>query len=220
MNTYHKEHRMIPYHLIRKNNKNAYFRIKEGILHVTAHPKTSIKVIEAFIEAKFDVFYQKIQESNTKEADHMITLWGKSYEIILTRGRFSFEIGEDVIYVKTMSEDAFTNKKRIYKETLAEKLKTLKPIIDQDVQMHGVTPCPIKIKYLKSKFGSYHRKHHEITLNSYLARLDEVYLTYVLYHEYAHALVFNHSKAFYQVLDRFMPNHRIYQKALKKIAIQ
>jgi predicted metal-dependent hydrolase len=41
----------------------------------------------------------------------------------------------------------------------------------------------------------------------------------VIYHEYAHAIVFNHSKDFYNLLGEFMPNHRLYQKDLKRIAI-
>ena len=83
----------------------------------------------------------------------------------------------------------------------------------------GLSLLPTKIKYLRSKFGSYHKKNHEITLNSFLARLNPIYLEYVIYHEYAHVLIFNHSKDFYNLLDKLMPYHRLYQKDLKKIAI-
>jgi predicted metal-dependent hydrolase len=219
MNTYIKDGRHIFYVIVRKHNKNAYFRVKEGILHITCHPKTSMKAIESFIDLKFDTFYQKINESSVKEADDIIMLWGKSYTLILTKGRFHYELSEDVIYVKAMNQDIEHIKKRIYGALLLDKISEIKPEIENTVRKLGINPCPIKIKYLKSKFGSYHKKNHEITLNSFLTRLDPIYLTYVMYHEYAHAKVFNHSKDFYHVLDLLMPNHRIYQKGLKKIAI-
>ena len=46
-----------------------------------------------------------------------------------------------------------------------------------------------------------------------------IYLEYVLYHEYAHKIVFNHSKDFYDILDSWMTGHKNIQKALKKMAI-
>jgi predicted metal-dependent hydrolase len=72
---------------------------------------------------------------------------------------------------------------------------------------------------MKSKFGSYHRKNHEITINTILAKLDQSYLFYVLNHEYAHTKVFNHQKAFYHLLEEMHPNCKQIQKDLKKIAI-
>ena len=92
-------------------------------------------------------------------------------------------------------------------------------MIEETISRKGLSILPVKLKYLKSKFGSYHRKNNEITLNTFLARLDKIFLVYVIYHEYAHALVFNHSKDFYHLLSEFMPNHKVYQKDLKKIAI-
>jgi len=102
---------------------------------------------------------------------------------------------------------------------LEKKIALIKPEFEAIIARKGLRLIPIKLKYLKSKFGSYHRKNKEITLNTFLARLNPIYLSYVIYHEYAHAIVFNHSKDFYNLLGEFMPNHRVYQKDLKKIAI-
>ena len=102
---------------------------------------------------------------------------------------------------------------------MKNKLLNIQDKINQKISTKGLKPCPFKLKYLKSKFGSYHRKNKEITLNTFLARLNPIYLEYVIYHEYAHAIVFNHSKDFYNLLSEFMPNHRVYQKDLKRMAI-
>lgn len=219
MKIYVKNGLSITYEVIRKPNKNAYFRIKDGVLVVSAHPRTSLKVIESFIDLKFDVFHKKINESMTKESDDLISLWGNTYQVIWTFGSFRYDIVEKNIHIRTRQQDPDKDKKRVYQKELEHMVLTLKPRIDQVIHQVGLHPLPIKIKYLKSKFGSYHRKNQEITLNSFLARLNPIYLEYVLYHEYAHALVFNHSKDFYNLLDKLMPNHKVYQKDLKKIAI-
>ena len=111
------------------------------------------------------------------------------------------------------------NKKRIYFAEMEKILPLLHQKIDPKLMHLGLSPLPIKLKNLKSKFGSYHIRKREITLNIFLSTLDPIYLEYVLYHEYAHVIEFNHSKAFYHVLDQLMPNHHVYQKDLKKIAI-
>jgi predicted metal-dependent hydrolase len=220
MKTYVKDDRVIIYELIRKPNKNAYFRVKQGVLVVTAHPRTTLHAIESFIDLKFDTFYQKIKESKSKEPDDNITLQNKVYQLVVTQGNFQYHKDETSVYVKSRSTDIEQIKRRIYALELQKMIEELMPEISIKLHEVGLTSIPMKIKYLTSKFGSYHKRHHEITMNSYLARLDLIYTKYVIFHEYAHILVFNHSKDFYNLLDKLMPNHKVYQKDLKKIAIQ
>jgi predicted metal-dependent hydrolase len=219
MNTYTKDGQTITYHIIRKSNKNAYFRIKDGVLVVTANILTSKKAIESFIDLKFDVFYEKINRDKFVEPTDQITLWGKTYHLDQFYGNFSYHIEDDHVTVRSRSDDVVSIKKKIYLSELNKQVLIKHEEILPVLRSVGLNILPIKIKYLKSKFGSYHRKHHEITLNSFLATLDPIYLAYVMFHEYAHVLVFNHSKDFYNLLDKLMPNHKVYQKDLKKIAI-
>ncbi len=219
MNTYTKDGQTITYHIIRKSNKNAYFRIKDGVLVVTANILTSKKAIESFIDLKFDVFYEKINRDQFVEPTDQITLWGKTYRLDQFYGNFSYHIEDDHVVVRSRSDDVVSIKKKIYLSELNKHVLITHEEILPVLRSVGLNILPIKIKYLKSKFGSYHRKHHEITLNSFLSTLDPIYLTYVMFHEYAHVLVFNHSKDFYNLLDKLMPNHKVYQKDLKKIAI-
>lgn len=219
MKTYIKDGKTITYHVIKKPNKNAYFRIKNGVLVVTAHPRTTLHAIESFIDLKFDAFYKKVNESVFKEPDDIIILQNKTYHLFKTKGQFQYHKEDQTIYVKSRSDDLSVIKKRIYAHELERMIEEVMPEIDIKLHDVGLSRIPMKIKYLRSKFGSYHKKHHEITLNSFLARLDLVYTKYVIFHEYAHILVFNHSKDFYNLLDKLMTNHKVYQKDLKKIAI-
>ena len=111
------------------------------------------------------------------------------------------------------------SEKMIYKKEMIKMVEVLRPKILTTLELVGIKELPYQYKYLKSKYGSYHKRHLEITLNTFLATIDPLYLEYVIYHEYAHHKVFNHSKAFYDVLDEMMINHRLIQKRLKKMEI-
>lgn len=220
MQAYQKNGETIRYQLIRKANKHTYFRIKEGYVQITSNLKTKEKVILSYLDLHFDAIYAKLQQKQQKETDHEVILWNEHYQLLVYPGRFQYEIKhQQVIAFSKENMDIETLKKRIYAEEIKRMLALYESDIEATLANLNMQSVPMIIKYLKSKFGSYHRKHRTITLNSFLAKLDPIYLLYVVYHEYAHTKIFNHSQAFYEVLDQMMPNHKKYQKTLKKIAI-
>jgi predicted metal-dependent hydrolase len=218
MNHIEKNGNILPYQIHRKKIKNVYFRIKENYVYVTANKNVNEKEIIKLIESKFEVLYQRSQCKELIKDDE-IRLWGKLYHMHIEPGRFRYEIIEDNLYCQTKEIDIQKIRKKIYLKEIITMMEDLKIQVNQSLDKVGLDVLPYKYKYLKSKYGSYHRKHLEITLNTFLASLDPIYLEYVIYHEYAHHKVFNHSKAFYQVLDEMMINHKVIQKRLKKMEI-
>lgn len=208
----------IPYVYTKKRIKHTYFRIRQGVLYISSPKMLNDREIETFILDKFDVIYDKIN-GYQKESNQDIVLWGKPYRLELAQGNFRYYINGDIIYAHHPRMDYEHTKKRIYLIELDQRLQLIHPSIEDHLKKFNIQPLPYKLKYLKSKFGSYHRKHQEITLNTFLARLEPIKLEYVIYHEYAHHLIFNHSKDFYQLLSQMMPDHRVHQKDLKNIAI-
>ncbi|MDX9691981.1 MAG: DUF45 domain-containing protein [Acholeplasmataceae bacterium] len=219
MDTYQKKDKTLCYQIVYKKIKNTYFRVKDDCVVITTNRLVSKKQILLYLEEKFDKFHHIITNQRVLDSNHHIQLWGKTYDLHVHHGRFAYVIDELKVSVTSMSENIKDIKKRIYQQEMNKRLVSIHEDVIFHIKYKGINQLPIKLKYLKSKFGSYHRKHHEITLNTFLATLDEIYLYYVLFHEYAHVIVFNHSKDFYNLLGEFMPNHRIYQKDLKKIAI-
>jgi hypothetical protein len=218
MNQIEKNGNILRYHIQRKKIKNVYFRIKEDYVYVTANKYVKEKEIVKLIETKFDVLYQRLQQKDLINDDE-IRLWGKLYHIHIQPGRFKYEIKEDTVYCQTNELDIQKIRKKVYLKEIILMMDQLKYQVENTLQKVDIKTLPYKYKYLKSKYGSYHRKHLEITLNTFLATLEPIYLEYVIYHEYAHHKVFNHSKAFYQVLDEMMINHKVIQKRLKKMEI-
>lgn len=212
-----KDGRVIAYEVTYKNNKNTYYRVKPGYVAVTANKRYPKVMIANFLMTHFDKFYHILNQQPIDKTNE-ITLWGKSYQLVLTEGNFKYEMNEDIVIVHSR-QDIITTKKRIYQQELIKQVHVISEVIQPVLANQKISIVPLKYKYLKSKFGSYHRRHDEITLNTFLATLDPIFLTYVLYHEYAHTKVFDHSKRFYQLLDQLMPGHKTIQKRLKSVVI-
>lgn len=213
-----KDGKFIYYHIVKKQIKHTYFRLKKDHVLITTNKHVKEAQIVSLLKQKFDVLHHRLNKT-VKLEDHQIRLWQKTYHLILKPGRFDYHISDCEVICNTSIDDINQTRKMIYKQEMKNMMNLLKDKIKQTLDYVGLDECPYKYKYLKSKFGSYHKKHHEITLNTFLATIDPIFLEYVIYHEYAHHKVFNHSKGFYDVLDQMMPNHKNIQKTLKKMEI-
>lgn len=78
-------------------------------------------------------------------------------------------------------------------------------------------PYPIlKIRSMKTRWGVCNRKDNSVTLNLELIKKDKEYLNYVIVHELSHFVHFDHSKAFWQIVEKYCPEYKIVRKKLKE----
>ena len=81
----------------------------------------------------------------------------------------------------------------------------------------GVTPpYRIKIKKMKSRFGSNSKKTHTISYASHLFSYSNDILDSLIVHELAHHFAFDHSKNFYSIVYKYCPNYKKDNIKLKK----
>ena len=74
----------------------------------------------------------------------------------------------------------------------------------------------MKIRLMKSLWGSCNRRTNTITLNLRLFEYNTKCLLYVLIHEYTHYIHPNHSKEFHKAVCSVMPNWKEYDNMLKQ----
>lgn len=74
----------------------------------------------------------------------------------------------------------------------------------------------LKIKKMKSRWGSCNYNTGEIVLNKMLISVPSELVKYVVYHEFTHLFFPNHSKDYYNLLNNFLSENKIYEKKLKK----
>lgn len=86
----------------------------------------------------------------------------------------------------------------------------------KQLSFYNISVKNIKIKTLKSCWGNCHVIKKEITLNRKLVNYDKECLRYVIIHELSHLLHANHSKEFYNVVEKAMPNYKKIRKILNE----
>ncbi len=211
-----------------KRNRNLYLRVmKDGNLHVTCPRRFTQKEIRAFILEKEDWIQkteakqEKKQETTSYGLDGENIMWmGKEYPVRYEAAQRSFLMTEDneiVFYLKQKTEDEIF---RTFYEGAAkqilEMVKERREEWDQKICKANGKPLPrITVKYMTSRWGSCTPAHRSISISSRLIHYPSQCLDYVLLHEYAHILELNHSKAFWDIVEKFMPEYKAYKNLLK-----
>ena len=68
---------------------------------------------------------------------------------------------------------------------------------------------------MKTRWGVCNTKNYNITLNRELIKYDISCLDYVIVHELAHLIEANHSKQFWQIVEKYYPNYKNCRKILR-----
>ncbi len=100
-----------------------------------------------------------------------------------------------------------------YRERLRERVPVLlakwEPVV-------GVTDIQVRIKRMKTLWGSCNADARRVWLNLELAKKPEACLEYVLLHEMVHILERRHNDRFRDLMDSLMPKWRLYREELNR----
>lgn len=226
----------VTYYLTRKKVKNVNMRIKsDGAVLISASPDVPLYFIENFIRSKYDFIVRSIERLNSEDKKSVCepaadVFWqdgailpylGTPYRV---RVRFGEEDGVGIsggeLIVSTCDTEnaAFVNmlvRNWLYNRT-AELFKRLDAEVSAEFRRrYGVEPAVIKMKNMKSRWGSCHISDGVIVMNTRLIYYPENSVRYVFVHEYAHFIVPNHSSKFYHVVEEFMPDYKFWADKLK-----
>lgn len=80
----------------------------------------------------------------------------------------------------------------------------------------GVTVAEWGVKQMKTKWGTCNATARRIWLNLELVKKPPHCLEYIVVHEMVHLLERNHSDAFKALMDRFLPQWRLYREELNR----
>ena len=110
--------------------------------------------------------------------------------------------------------EIYTGNKDINQLYKSEIKKETEKILEECVNIVGVSPKEIKFRKMKN-WGNC-KKNGIITLNTRLAAEDKEALKMVLIHELCHLIEFNHTKRFWMLMDKYYPNHQQIKSKLNK----
>lgn len=206
----------ITYTLVIKQVKSINMRISpKGEIVVSANPFVPLDKIDEFVSSKVSwiVEHQKKVVEKAQRcllSDKEIMLFGKQLKIKKSAGRYNYVSYDDKYLYVQLKQDAdvekvitqFLNKlcKDVFMDVATLTCNSLK-----DYQI----PFPeVKIRTMKSRWGSCTPARNTITLNKKLIHYPLEFIEYVVLHEFVHFIQPNHSKAFYNIIENYMPDYK------------
>ena len=103
-------------------------------------------------------------------------------------------------------EAELTELKRRAKEIIPEKVKYYSAVM-------GIIPVRVSINSAKTRFGSCSSKN-TLNFSCRLLAYDERAIDYVVVHELCHIVHHNHSKKFWALVEKYMPDYKERKKLL------
>lgn len=225
-----KSTNILGYTVIRKNVKNINLRIdSEANVYISApfnledyHIEMFIKSKKEWIDKNINKFeeYKKISKNlDTYENNSYIFFFGNKYKLILKNGLKSIKfINSDIIITNSILTKEEI-KKIIYfdiyfikaKKVFLDRLNYYLELMSEKKDIN------LKISNIKSKWGLCIPQKREIRLNIDLIKksLDEI--DSVIVHEIAHLRHPNHSKNFYNEIDKYFKNYNEINKKLNRL---
>jgi predicted metal-dependent hydrolase len=153
---------------------------------------------------------QAVGKAHRIEFNYSASAQQASSRIIKQSIRVSLPAG-----VMTTDERAQLVAQRGAVSALRQEATTLLPIrLRQLAQQYDFTYSSVRIKQLRSRWGSCNEKKH-ITLNLFLMQLPWPLIDYVLLHELSHTIYPHHGQDFWLKLESCLPNAKQLRKQLK-----
>ena len=169
----------IKYILERKQVKNINLRVRpDGIIKVSASPRVDASQIDDFVLSKAEFILKAMKRfENMAEAD----------------GKYQ----EELVKAKAGRESLLADAS-VFTEILDEFYPLFVP--------YGVKKPKLRVRTMKSCWGSCLVNKGIITLNRKLLMKHRECIEYVVVHELCHFIHPNHSKEFYKFMEQFMPD--------------
>lgn len=206
----------ITYTLVTKQVKNINMRISsKGEVVVSANPFVPMDKIDDFVSSKVSwiVKHQKSMQERSQKSmidDKHIVLFGNSLKIRKTTGKYNHvSYDKDTLYVQCREQ---ADPEKVIRQFLGKLCRdvfldiatlTFRSLSDYHLEFPDV-----KIRDMKSRWGSCTPAKNSITLNRKLIHYPFEFIEYVVLHEFVHFIQPNHSKAFYNIIENYMPDYK------------
>ncbi len=197
--------------VLKKNNKNTYIKIKKDMtILVTTNYLVSKWQIKNMLDREKDFLRGSLKTAKVKyEKEKEFYYLGKKYDIIMV-SLDNIEIDDNKIYAPSMESVNKWLKKQM-KVLFEERLIYNYNLFEEDI------PFPkLKIRKMKTRWGVCNKRDLSVTLNSNLIRYSLKEIDYVIIHELSHLVHFDHSREFWNTVEKYMPDYKESVKVLKE----
>lgn len=209
----------IPYKIAKKNNKNTYFYFKrDGYIQINLSRHQTEKDALKYIRQNIHIFAHRLEKNRVIPSlnPKMFHVFGIEYDYEITNTSTVVFNSEINAYLLPTTDTKSEEVKLFYKRTMLTYLEELSKKYESNGYV-DISDIKLQTRYTKTRHGSCNARLRKININLHLVQYDKVYTEYVFLHEIAHLKHQNHSKDFYSLLEKLLPNYKKVRQELKEI---
>ncbi|HHY11658.1 MAG TPA: M48 family metallopeptidase [Firmicutes bacterium] len=205
--------------ILKKNIKNIYLSVlpPDGQVRVSAPRTMKDEAIRSFVarhiewinSKKHKIKSQPRRKSHEYVSGETHYYFGKPYELELRlhNGKAQAGIAESKLILCTRPASTTEQREKTLNEWYRQELRrTLGKLLPKWENTAGVHPNEVRIKNMKTKWGTCNVQVKRIWINLQLAKKPVTCLEYVIVHELVHLLEQNHNQNFRAYMDCFLPD--------------
>jgi predicted metal-dependent hydrolase len=214
----------------KKKIKNVHLKVFRDLTVKCSFPESATdEYIEKFFLDRIDWINKQLEKyRKATGADNYeclrdgscIQMLGKDYRIFIKQAQDN-KVVEDVksitIFNKNIAnENAIRNQFMNWWRARAEQIfcEILDTKYDKVIRKYGITKPTLRIRSMKTMWGTFNDKKNVATINDYLLKANMLQIEYVVLHELTHTRFKNHSQDFYNFMTIHMPDWQERKKSL------
>mgnify|MGYP004643008587 CR=1 FL=1 len=190
--------------IVRKKIKNIYIRVKDNKIFVSANSLVSLKYIESLLKKEENSIRKMLEKDQNKEENEIYYL-GDKLEFVNDP---NIKITNNIAYGPNIDAINLYLEKNSLNFFLT-RLERLKILFDD------LPDFKLRVRTMKTRWGVCNKSSMTVTLNTLLIHKDVTLIDYVIIHELCHFKFMNHSKDFWNEVEKYYPYYKLARKRLR-----
>lgn len=202
-----------------RRRKTAEIRVAEGAVSIRVPQQTPLARIDELLHLRRDWIEKKValqgemtlQKPRLYLSGEQFSYLGSNYRLKVENGPFApAKLTHGSLWVRVPGGESHAHLVRNslinwYKRRAHEKLNQM---VEQLAPRVGAHPTKVEVKSFKARWGSC-SSAGVVQFNWRIILAPTPMVEYVVIHELCHLLQHNHSKAYWQEVERVLPNYRV-----------
>lgn len=223
MSIFGRKDNVITYTVNKAINTSMYITVQNGEVVVNAPWYFSSNKIQQLVNEKKNWILSKIKEYEENVPNiQSVKIFGKNYDIevkyknvkapeLNLKENYKIEIILPNKYKEIGKEQILKiSIEKMYEQIANNEIENL---MEKTRKILGIAPEEYSIEKMKKTLGRC--SDGKILINPELMQYKKEIIEYVVFHEFCHLKYKTHGKRFYEIIEKYMPNYKMYEKKIE-----
>ncbi len=223
MSIFGRKENVITYTVNKAVNRNMYITVQNGEVVVNAPWYFTSNKIQQIVQEKKNWILSKMQEYEENLSNiQSVKIFGKNYDVqveyknikapeLNLRENYKIEIILPAKYKKVGNEQILKMSIEKMYEQIAN--TEIEDIMEKTRKMLGIAPEDYEIRKMEKTLGKC--EDGKITIAPELMQYKREVIEYVVTHEFCHLKYKTHGKRFYQIIEKYIPEYKKYEREIQ-----